>query len=163
MTVSFTFDPGAPASSRCPSNADMSRVGRESSTRTKSPGRMPAFAAGESSRAETTRKIVLMRQDDADIGRAGLIAALDLTHLLRREVGAVGVEPFGETAHRAAHHAVHVGLLDVVAHDERHDVLEHPQVRVGIVGARHRVAEEPADDREGDDGRRDENGDQPCA
>ena len=56
MIVSLTFEPAAPARRRCPSTADMSRVGRESTRRTKSPGRMPALAAGESSRVATTRR-----------------------------------------------------------------------------------------------------------
>ena len=101
-----------------------------------------------------------MRQRDAHIGGPGLLAALELPDLRRRQIGAVRVEPLGKAAHGAAHDAVHVRLLDVVAHDERHDVVEHAQVRVGVVGARHRVAEQAADDGEGDDRRRDENGDE---
>ena len=101
-----------------------------------------------------------MRQRDADVGGRGLLAALELSDLRLRQIGAVRVEPFGEAAHRAAHDAFHVRLLDVVAHDERHDIVEHPQVRVGVVGARHRVPEKTADDGEGDDRRRDENGDE---
>jgi hypothetical protein len=56
MTVSFTVDPGAPRSARMPSHTDISRVGRLSIIRTKSPVRSPAFAAGELSRAAITRR-----------------------------------------------------------------------------------------------------------
>ena len=101
-----------------------------------------------------------MRQRDSDVGCRGLFAALELPGLRLRQIRAVRVEPFGEAAHGAAHDAFHVRLLDVVAHDERDDVVEHAQVRVGFVGARHRVPEEAADDGEGDDRRGDENGDE---
>ncbi len=104
-------------------------------------------------------QIVLMCQRNADVGCCRLFA-LELPHLGLREVCAVRVEPFGKAAHGAAHDAFHIRLLDVVAHDERHDVVEHPQVRVGLVGARHRVPEETADDGEGNDRRGDENGDE---
>jgi len=55
MMVSFTFDPGAPRSSRAPVHADISRVGWSSIARMKSPVLRPAFAAGEPSRAAITR------------------------------------------------------------------------------------------------------------
>ena len=56
MTVSTTFDPGAPRSSRVPVNADMSRVGFPSIIRMKSPVWRPAFAAGDPSRTPTIRR-----------------------------------------------------------------------------------------------------------
>ena len=56
MTVSVTFDPGWPRSSRVPSNTDMSRVGLPSMARTKSPVCRPAFAAGDPSREAITRR-----------------------------------------------------------------------------------------------------------
>ena len=104
-----------------------------------------------------------MGKSNAHVSGANLIPAVDLTHLLRREVGAVGIEAFRKAAHGAAHHAVHVRLLDVIAHDERDDVVEHPEVRIRLVGAGHGVAQQPSNERECDDRRRDENGNQPGA
>jgi hypothetical protein len=82
----------------------------------------------------------------ADLGLTGLLAVLDLPDLRRRQKRAVGVQVFSQSAHRTAHHAVEVWLLDVVAHDERDDILEDPQVRVRVIAARHHVAEEAPDD-----------------
>ena len=160
MTVSFTFDPAAPASRRWPSNADMSRVGPRIDQAHEVAGTNTGLGGGRVVAGRDDAQVVLMRQRDSDVGGAGLIAALELPDLRLRQVRAVGVEPFGEAAHGAAHDAFHVRLLDVVAHDERHDIVEHPQVRVRFVGARHRVPEKPADDGKGDDRRGDENGDE---
>ena len=55
-TTSVTAVPGAPCSCRMPSHTDMSRVGAVPIIRMKSPGRSPAFAAGECSRAAMTRR-----------------------------------------------------------------------------------------------------------
>ena len=48
--------------------------------------------------------------------------------LLRVQVRAVRVETFGEPPHRAFHRPVDLHFLDVVVQDERHDVVEYPQV-----------------------------------
>jgi hypothetical protein len=119
---------------------------------------MPALLARSPHRDDA--EVVLMRQRDPHIGGTGLLAPLDLPHLRRRQIRAVGIEPLGEAAHRAAHDALHVGLLDVVAHDERHHVVEHAKGREGFVGARHGMGQEAADDGKGDDRRRNENADE---
>ena len=104
-----------------------------------------------------------MGEVDAHISRSWLIAAFHLSNLRLSEKRAVGVEPFGQAAHRALHHVVEIRLLDVIAHDERHDILKHPQMRVGVVGARQDIAEEAADHDERDHRCGDQDGDESSA
>jgi hypothetical protein len=56
ITSSVTFEPGAPRSARDPSKTDISRVDFVLTARMKSPGRRPAFAAGDWSRTAMTRR-----------------------------------------------------------------------------------------------------------
>ena len=62
-----------------------------------------------------------------------LVLLFDGLDQVRRQVGAVGIERVREPAHRPAHGLLDVHLLDVVVDDMRHDVVEDPQVLIGVV------------------------------
>ena len=99
-------------------------------------------------------QVVLTDQFDADVRGPGARVAFDGAHQIRRQEGAVGVERFGQAAHRAAHRLLQVDFLDVVVDDVRDDIIEDPQVLIGVV-LRHRLAQIAAHEREHDDRRRD--------
>ena len=120
---------GARCATRLPITpvADISRVGLSSMARMKSPVRRPARAAGEPSRAEMMQ-VVLAGQLDADRPRCAAFA--EFCHFRRGQPGAVG----SSGPHRAVRaDLVGLDLLDVVVHDERHDVIE---VRAGAGSCR---------------------------
>ena len=103
------------------------------------------LGGGRSVARRDDAQVALTREIDADIARRQRRARLDLLHFGRRQERAVGIEAVGQAVHRARHHLVDVDLLDVVARDQAHHVVEDLEVLVGVL-ARHDLAEEAADD-----------------
>ena len=98
-------------------------------------------------------QVVLARDLEARVGDAGG-GRIDGLHLLRIEVGAVGVEAIGESVHGAVHHLVDVHFLDVVVEDERDHVFENPQRPVALALGSGFPSKEAADDRKREHGQR---------
>ena len=93
-------------------------------------------------------QVVLPGQREAGgAGHRSGLGALEHGDLGCVEVRAVGVETLRQPEHRAVQHRVGVGFFDIAAEDQRHDVVEDAQVRVG---ARRRalLAQQTPDQRE---------------
>jgi hypothetical protein len=127
-------------------------------------GAQPGLGGGRAVARRHDPQVVLPRDDDSDVGGARGLIRFGRLHQLRRQVGAVGIQPVGEALERAAHGVTHVHLFDVVVEDQRDDVLEHRQLPEGVVLAGpENAAEITADDGKRDDRRRDGENPEPCA
>ena len=117
-------------------------------------GPEPGFGRRRSVARGDDAQIVLPREIDTDIAGRERRRGFDLLHLDGREVGAVGVEAFRQTVHRAAHDLRHVNRFDVIVRNQIHDIVEDLQVLVRAL-TRRDAAQQPAEDGKCDDRRRD--------
>jgi hypothetical protein len=147
-TSSTTFEPAAPRNVRrhvtCGLVVD--RADEVAGAKT-GLGRRRPFTCGHDP------QVILPNELDPDIRRTGARVGFEGANEVGCEEGAVGIERVGHAAHRAAHRLLQIHFLDVVVDDVRDDVIEHPEVLIGVV-LRQRLAEISAHQNEHDDRRR---------
>ena len=103
-------------------------------------------------------QVVLTRYLDSKLTLRERLTRFNPLHVGCRQIRAVSIETAGETAQGAMHHLVDIDLLDILAADQRHHVLENSEVTVGVL-ARHGLAKKAPDHGEGDDRNRREKDD----
>jgi hypothetical protein len=80
-------------------------------------------------------EVILSGEFQADVPFGQRCRGLHLGHLLRVQIGAVRIEPLGESFEGSFHRPVDFDFLDVVADDELDHIVEYPQLLEGLVAA----------------------------